>query len=304
MKTHYWVALGVAITLVAGCASQSQVPKTSAPATISSPSDDFRVVSAVYGSDTYFADVTSRVDELLHNRDDTLLARVDWLRVDPAPDCNKTLVIVYEFKGRRHISITVEGGKVSLEQLKLAKAEDAPPVKARLRVVKVDSEETQAENNCGANAVDGNPNTIWHTEYQANKPGPPHEIVIELVPPSEIKGFAYLPRQDWSENGCIKDFEFYISDDGIKFGEPLKHGEFKPGKEEQIETFQPVKCRFIKLKALSEMHGGPWTSAAEIRVIQTGEDAAAKTHWRSTTQPVAPRFVLPIQNDGPVPDIR
>src|SRR5580692_1895446 len=121
MKTHYWVAVGVTIALVAGCASQSRVSKTSAPVTNSSPSDDFQVVSAVYGSDIYFADVTRRVDELLHNRDDTLLARTDWLRTDPAPGCNKTLVIVYEFKGRRHISITGEGGGVSLEQLKLAK---------------------------------------------------------------------------------------------------------------------------------------------------------------------------------------
>src|ERR1700722_7212301 len=101
MKTHFWVAFGGAIALVAGCASQSQARKPSALATISSPSDDFLVVSAVYGSDVYFADVTRRVDELLHNRDDTLLARADWLRTDPAPGCNKTLVIVYEFKGRR-----------------------------------------------------------------------------------------------------------------------------------------------------------------------------------------------------------
>src|SRR5580658_6703378 len=105
MKTHYWVAIGVAVALLAGCASQSQVSKPSAPAMTSSPSDDFLLVSAVYGADVYFADVTPRVDELLHNRDDTLLARADWLRTDPAPGCNKTLVIVYEFKGRRHMSI-------------------------------------------------------------------------------------------------------------------------------------------------------------------------------------------------------
>jgi len=304
MKTHCCVAIGVSLALVAGCASQSRVRKPSAPTTISSPSDDFLVVSAVYGSEIYFADVTRRVDDLLHHRDNAFLARAEWLRTDPTPGWNKALVIVYEFKGRRHIFTTGEGGRVSLERLKLAKEDDAPPVKVTLKVVKVDSEETQADNDCGANAVDGDPNTIWHTEYQANKPGPPHEIVIELVPPSEIKGFAYLSRQDGSENGCIKDFEFYVSNDGMNFGELLKHGEFKPGKEEKIETFQPVKCRFIKLKALSEMNGGPWTSAAEIRVIQMGEDATAKTHWRSTTQQTAPRFVFPTPNNGTVPDLR
>jgi hypothetical protein len=285
------------VALVVGCASQSRIPKRSAPATSSSPSDDLLVVSAVYGSDIYFADVTRRVDDLLHHRDGAFLASAEWLRADPTPGWNKALVMVYEFKGRRHMFTTGDGHRVSLEQLKLAKEEDAPPVKVTLKVVKVDSEETQGEMDIGANAVDDNPNTLWHTEWQANQPGLPHEIVIELVPPSEIKGFGYLPRQDGKENGSIKDFEFYASDDGKNFGEPLKKGEFKPGKEEKIETFQPVKCRFIKLKALSEINGGFWTSAAEIRVIQTGEDATVKSHWRGITQPIAP------PNDA-VPDLR
>ena len=59
---------------------------------------------------------------------------------------------------------------------------------------------------------------------------------------------------------------------------PLKKGAFEPGKEEKIETFEPVKCRFIKLKAISEINGLPWTSAAEIRVIQSGEDASVMTY--------------------------
>jgi hypothetical protein len=273
MKTPYWVALGVGIALVAGCASQSQVPKPPPPATISSPSAGFLLISAVYGSGPHFADVTHRVDDLLHHQGGgSFFARPEWLRADPTPGWNKALVIVYEFKGARHIFSAGEGGGVSLEQLKLAKEEVAPFVKVKLQVVKVDSEEIQRESNVGANAVDENPDTIWHTEWQANQPGLPHEIVIELLPPSDIKGFAYLPRQDGSDNGCIKDFEFYVSDDGKNFGEPVKQGAFKPGKGEDIETFKPIKCRFIKLKALSEIHGGPWTSAAEIRVIQVGED--------------------------------
>jgi len=33
-------------------------------------------------------------------------------------------------------------------------------------------------------------------------------------------------------------------------------------------TFAPQACHFIKLKALSEVNDGAWTSAAEIGVIQ------------------------------------
>jgi hypothetical protein len=150
----------------------------------------------------------------------------------------------------------------------------AAVAKVEIKVAKVDSEETNSQDGYGQNAVDGNLKTYWHTQWHGNSPGLPHEIIIELIPPSVIKGFTYLPRQDESDHGTIKDYEFYISDDGMQFGQPVKKGTFEPGKEEKIETFEPVKCRFIKLKAISEINGLPWTSAAEICVIQSGEDAS------------------------------
>jgi hypothetical protein len=151
-------------------------------------------------------------------------------------------------------------------------ATDAPvPVVAAnkivLTVVKVDSEETAGENGRGTNAVDGNTNTLWHTQWQDASPEHPHEIIIELTPPSAIKGFTYLPRQDEMDNGSIGDYEFYISDDGKDFGQPVKKGTFGSTKEKKTVTFDPVKCRFIKLKALSEINGQAWTSAAEIGVV-------------------------------------
>jgi F5/8 type C domain len=136
-----------------------------------------------------------------------------------------------------------------------------------LKFVKVDSEETAGEDGKGANAVDGNPNTFWHTQWQDASPEHPHEIIIELVPPSTIKGFTYLPRQDDNENGTIKDYEFYVSDDGNEFGQPIKKGALETGSDKKTVTFDPVNCRFIKLKAVSEVNGEAWTSAAEIGVI-------------------------------------
>ena len=143
-----------------------------------------------------------------------------------------------------------------------------PAASVKLKVVRVDSEETAAEDGKGANAVDGDPATIWHTQWQDATPAPPHEIVIELDPPSTIKGFTYLPRADDIANGTIKDYEFYGGDDSKEFGEPLKKGTLPTeGKEKKTVMFEPKKCRFIKLKALSEVSGEAWTSAAEIGVI-------------------------------------
>ena len=143
--------------------------------------------------------------------------------------------------------------------------------KISLKVVKVDSEESEGEDGKGANAVDGYKSTIWHTQWQDSTPQLPHEIIIELDPPSSIKGFTYLPRQDEENHGDIKDYEFYVSNDGKDFGQPVKKGTFNESKEMKTATFDSKSCRFVKLKAISEIAGEDWTSAAEITVIPAGD---------------------------------
>jgi len=147
--------------------------------------------------------------------------------------------------------------------------ETASTNKIKLTVIKVDSEETESENGRGSNAVDGNPDTFWHTQWTDNAPECPHEIIIQLSPAASIKGFTYLPRQDEEVNGTIKGYELYVSDDGKDFGKPVKKGEFTDdSKKKRTVTFdKPVKCGFIKLRALSEINDAAWSSAAEIGVV-------------------------------------
>ncbi|HEU5395948.1 MAG TPA: discoidin domain-containing protein [Verrucomicrobiae bacterium] len=152
-----------------------------------------------------------------------------------------------------------------------APAPAAPPPAAvtagiKLTVVHADSEETAGEDGKAANAVDGDTNSFWHTQWQDAAPEPPHEITIELTPPATIRGFTYLPRQDDSENGMIRDYEFYVSRDGTNFTQ-VTRGTFPNTKDVKTVTFAPVPCRFIRLRALSEVNDGPWTSAAEIGVL-------------------------------------
>ncbi len=149
-----------------------------------------------------------------------------------------------------------------------AQTPPSAPVKVKLKFIKADSEETAGEDGKAANAVDGDPNTFWHTQWQDASPECPHEIVIELTPPATIKGFTYLPRQDDSENGTIKGYEFYVSNDGQDFGQPVAKGEWENSKSLKTVTFAPTACRFVKLKAISEVNDGAWTSAAEIGVVQ------------------------------------
>jgi hypothetical protein len=82
-----------------------------------SPSADLLLISAVYGSGTRYADVTYRVNDLIHQPAVEFHARPDWLQADPTPGWNKALVIVYEVRGRRRTFTTGEGGRVSAEIL-------------------------------------------------------------------------------------------------------------------------------------------------------------------------------------------
>jgi endo-alpha-N-acetylgalactosaminidase len=148
--------------------------------------------------------------------------------------------------------------------------------KLALTVVKVDSEETAGEDGKGANAVDGNADTIWHTQWQDASPACPHEIVIKFEPACKIKGLSYLPRQGEGENGTIKDYEIYVSEDGKDFGQAVKTGTFDRGHDKQNVVFPAKMAGYIKLVAKSEVNDQAWSSAAEIGVIQEGEKVAAK----------------------------
>jgi hypothetical protein len=190
--------------------------------------------------------------------------------VEPLKFQDNELRITYSGKvSGDEMKLSRQVGDVATEQLvaKRARATDQPGAKITLKVVKVDSEETSGEDGKGANAVDGSPATHWHTQWESDSPVHPHEIIIELSTPSKIKGITYLTRQDQEVNGSIKDYEFYVSDDGTNFGQPVKKGSFTDTKSKQTATFEAKSARFIKLKALSEVNDQAWTSAAEIGVV-------------------------------------
>lgn len=118
MKLQRLLLIGIGLLFIAGCASNPSVSNAQRPPmAVSSPASKILIISAVYGSGTRFADVTARVDDLLYQPGVKFFARPEWLNADPTPGWNKALVIVYEFKGHRHIFATGEGGKVSAEKL-------------------------------------------------------------------------------------------------------------------------------------------------------------------------------------------
>ncbi|WOD44136.1 discoidin domain-containing protein [Hwangdonia lutea] len=116
-------------------------------------------------------------------------------------------------------------------------------------------------------AFDGDPSTIWHTRWSTGTDAHPHEIQIDLGNSYNISEFIYTPRSS-GQNGRIKDYELYFSYDKNNWGSVAHSGTFENTNARQKITFAtPVKGRYMRLVALSEVNDAAWTSVAELTVV-------------------------------------
>lgn len=154
------------------------------------------------------------------------------------------------------------------------------------------SQELSAENGAAVNAFDGNPKTIWHTEWsRVNKAGP-HEIRIDLGNTYSISGFKYLPRPttrfSWSHNGRIAKYALYVGTSPTNLGAPVATGTFGNDGQEKMVIFNARSGRYVRLVALSEVNGNPWASAAELNFLGSATSGAAATASPTPAAPSAP----------------
>jgi beta-galactosidase len=77
------------------------------------------------------------------------------------------------------------------------------------KIAYVDSEENFAEDNAAEKAIDGDPDSFWHTLWSAPHTSHPHEIVVDLGAEHQITAVRVLPRQD-TDHGRIKDYRLYL----------------------------------------------------------------------------------------------
>ena len=158
----------------------------------------------------------------------------------------------------------VEAYAISEQLAKSVKSSAKLPIyvdRSTWKVVSVSSENGGEE---ARNAIDGDLNTIWHSRWNDPVAKHPHEIVVDMSSLLEIDKFIYQPRN--SENGRIKDYELYFSQDGKNWGNKMK-GSFENSASAQFVTLEkPTVTRYFKLIALSEIYGRDWASAAELNV--------------------------------------
>ncbi len=159
----------------------------------------------------------------------------------------------------------VEVAKDDLTKM-LERTRPSKLAKLGARVLEADSEDKEHDH-VAANAIDGDPDTIWHTRWQPRTDPMPHQLVIDLGREVALKGITYLPRQDMS-NGRIAEAEIFCGNDPKSWGEPAARAKWRNTAELQTVWFpQPVKARYLKFAAKSEVQRNPFAAIAELDVV-------------------------------------
>ena len=111
--------------------------------------------------------------------------------------------VVFATAGTYVVSLTVTDSQLladpspaTVTVTVLPAGSSAPIPQAGWSVLYVDSEETVGEDGAASNVYDGDPLTIWHTEWLASSPDYPHELQIDLGAFYDVDGFRYLPRPE------------------------------------------------------------------------------------------------------------
>jgi hypothetical protein len=123
-----------------------------------------------------------------------------------------------------------------------------------------------------ANAIDGDPASMWHTVWSPTPAPYPHTLTIDLGASQPVTGFTYLPRQDGDQQkGHIAQYEFLVSPDGTTWGSPVAIGTLaSPTATLQTVICLPKAGRYVQLRALTEQTGAPFAAAAEVGVLVSG----------------------------------
>ncbi|KAA0758902.1 hypothetical protein DN401_01755 [Bacillus sp. BF2-3] len=146
-------------------------------------------------------------------------------------------------------------------------ATDTKPVKPLAvlskKIMKASANSEESWRDPASNAIDDNPNTIWHTQWSAPNQYP-YNLTLDLGKTQTITQVAYLPRQDWSENGIIFNYNIYTSEDGSNY-KKVTSGTWENNRTKKFATFEPISAKYVKLEVTNGFNG--FASAAEVDIL-------------------------------------
>ena len=119
-------------------------------------------------------------------------------------------------------------------------------------------------------AIDGDPNTFWHSRSETMASGIPASMTLDLGEEKNLAGMTYLTRQDGNPNGKIDKYRVEVSTDGKTWSEAAT-GEFaniESNPIEQVVKFpKSMKARHLRLTGLHVV-ASDHIVVAELGVIE------------------------------------
>lgn len=97
------------------------------------------------------------------------------------------------------------------------------------------------------NLLDGNKNTIWHSNWADNNVKLPQELIFTFEKPTEISKLSYIPRQNGTANGNIMEFDLYATDENGKETKVLDAKAWSGDSSTKFAKFDAVKAKTIRM---------------------------------------------------------
>ncbi|KAK1829689.1 hypothetical protein QBC39DRAFT_384012 [Podospora conica] len=151
-----------------------------------------------------------------------------------------------------------------------------------------------------SNVLDGDPNSMWHTQWTPSNAPMPHWIQLDMGSARIVNGISILPRQDEWNNGNIGAHEVKVSVDGTAWI-TVAYGTYVNDKSVKRTFFTTKVARYIRIDVYDEAQSylNPWTTIAELNVygpwgnppVSTFADPPPETkgRWGTTVDvPVVP----------------
>lgn len=147
--------------------------------------------------------------------------------------------------------------------------------KTSWNVVAFDSEEPTGEgtnNGRAIHGIDGDTTTYWHTQWQAAQPNYPHHFVIDLGSSHAVNGLSILSRHN-SGGGKTKDYELYLSNDGINWGLPqvsdvMVYNSIGSPSQRGTVFFGAVDAQYLKVVFNSNYDNNKYIVVSEFDVYE------------------------------------
>lgn len=195
--------------------------------------------------------------------EDATIKTVTWSSSDPGVAAmDRTGLVTPKGEGAAVITVTTVDGNFQATSNVTVNGQSGLEVIPQSQMTAT-ATSSQTGVNDPQHAIDGNPNTHWHTKWYNVDPLP-QSLIVNLGGTYNISKITYLPRPD-AGNGTITGYNVYVSKDGAEYTK-VASGAWLRNHLLKEANFEPAEAAYVKLEATAGV--GDFASAAELNVYR------------------------------------